>query len=70
MSEYLKQLISDFRSKDFKNFAGYVYTTLQREIDSATNNKQKNKYILIRKQILRYIVTNEVAVTKELQNKK
>lgn len=70
MSEYLKQLIGDFRSKDFKNFAGYVYTTLQREIDSATNNKQKNKYILIRKQILRYIVTNEVAVTKELQNKK
>ncbi len=70
MSEYLKQLISDFRGKDFKNFAGYVYTTLQREIDSATNNKQKNKYILIRKQILRYIVTNEVAVTKELQNKK
>ena len=60
----------DFKSKDFKNFAGYVYTTLQREIDAATNNKQKNKYILIRKQILRYIVTNERTITKELLNKK
>ena len=70
MSDYLQQLIKDFKSKDFKNFAGYVYTTLQREIDAATNNKQKNKYILIRKQILRYIVTNERTITKELLNKK
>jgi hypothetical protein len=70
MSDYLQQLIKDFKSKDFKNFAGYVYTTLQREIDAATNNKQKNKYILIRKQILRYIVTNEKTITKELLNKK
>ena len=40
MSEYLSQLIKDFKSRDFKNFAGYVYTTLQREIDAATNKKQ------------------------------
>jgi len=70
MSEYLRQLIKDFKSIDFKNFAGYVYTTLQREIDAATNKKQKNKYIVIRKQILRYIVTNERTITKELLNKK
>jgi len=70
MSEYLRKLIQGYDNKDFKNFAGYVYMTLQREIDSATNKKQKNKYILIRKQILRYIVTNERTITKELQNKK
>jgi len=70
MSEYLSQLIKDFKSRDFKNFAGYVYVTLQREIDAATNKKQKNKYIVIRKQILRYIVTNEKTITKELLNKK
>jgi len=70
MNEYLQKLIHNFDSKDFKTFAGYVYVTLQREIDAATNNKQKNKYILIRKQILRYIVTNQRSITTELQNKK
>jgi len=70
MNEYLKKLISDFKDKNFKNFAAYVYTTMQREIDSSSTKRQKDKYILIRKQILGYIVTNEKAITKELQNKK
>jgi len=70
MSEYLQKLIQGYDDRDFKHFAAYVYTTLQREIDAATNKKQKNKYILIRKQILRYIVTNQSAITKELQSKK
>jgi len=70
MNEYLKKLIADFKDKNFKNFAAYVYTTMQREIDSSSTKRQKDKYILIRKQILGYIVTNEKAITKELQNKK
>ena len=70
MSEYLQKLIQGYDNRDFKNFAAYVYTTLQREIDASKTKKQKNKYILIRKQILRYIVTNQSAITKELQSKK
>jgi hypothetical protein len=70
MNEYLQKLIQGFDNRDFKNFAGYVYTTLQREIDGAKTKKQKDKYILIRKQILRYIVTNQNTITKELQKKK
>ena len=70
MSEYLRKLIQGYDNRDFKNFAAYVYTTLQREIDSTKNKKQKDKYILIRKQILRYIVTNQNTITKELQSKK
>jgi len=70
MNDYLKELTKNFSGRDFKSFSGYVYVTLQREIDSATTKKQKNKYILIRKQILRYIVTNERTISKELQNKK
>ena len=69
MSEYLQKLIQDFNNRDFKHFAAYVYTTLQREIDAAKTKKQKDKYILIRKQILRYIVTNQNTITKELQKK-
>ena len=70
MDDYLKELTKNFSGRDFKRFSGYVYVTLRREIDSATTKKQKNKYILIRKQILRYIVTNEKTITKELLNKK
>jgi len=70
MNDYLQKLIQDFESRDFKHFAAYIYTTLQREIDAARTKKQKDKYILIRKQILRYIVTNQNTVTAELQKKK
>lgn len=69
MSEYLQKLIQDFNNRDFKHFAAYVYNTLQREIDASKTKKQKDKYILIRKQILRYIVTNQNTITKELQKK-
>ena len=70
MSEYLQKLIQDFNNRDFKHFAAYVYTTLQREIDASKTKKQKDKYILIRKQILRYIVSNQNTITAELQRKK
>ena len=70
MSEYLQKLIQGYDNRDFKHFAAYVYTTLQREIDASKTKKQKDKYILIRKQILGYIVTNQNTVTKELQSKK
>jgi hypothetical protein len=70
MNDYLQKLIQGFDNRDFKNFAGYVYTTMQREIDAARTKKQKDKYILIRKQILRYIVTNQKTITTELQKKK
>ena len=70
MSEYLQKLIQGYDNRDFKNFAAYVYATLQREIESSKTKKQKDKYILIRKQILRYIVTNQNTITAELQKKK
>ena len=70
MNEYLQKLIQGFDNRNFNHFAGYVYTTLQREIDASRTKKQKDKYILIRKQILRYIVTNQNTITKELQKKK
>ena len=70
MNDYLQKLIQGFKSRDFKHFAAYVYTTLQREIDTARTKKQKDKYILIRKQILRYIVSNQNTISTELQKKK
>ena len=70
MDKYLHKLIQGYDNRDFNNFAAYVYTTLQREIDASKTKKQKDKYILIQKQILRYIVTNQNTITAELQKKK
>ena len=70
MDKYLHKLIQGYDNRDFNNFAAYVYTTLQREIEASKTKKQKDKYILIRKQILRYIVTNQRTITTELQKKK
>jgi len=70
MNEYLSKLIQEFKDRDFKNFVGYVYTTLQREIDVTKHKKDKDKYMKIRKNILGYIVSNEKAITSELRKNK
>jgi len=69
MNDYLKKLIQKYNRKDFKNFVGYVYATLQREVD-VSKGKQKDKYIKIRKSILNYIVSNEREITSELRKNK
>ena len=70
MNEYLKHLIENFPEKDFKNFAGYVYNTLQKEIDLHKRKVDKDKYIKIRKNILGYIVSKEKEITLELRKNK
>ena len=70
MKEYLQKLIQDFKGKDFKDFAGYVYTTLQKESDAQRKKVDKDKYIKIRKSILGYIVSNERAITSKLRKNK
>lgn len=70
MNEYLKHLIKNFPEKDFKNFTGYVYSTLQREIDLQKSKVDKDKYIKIRKSILGYIVSNERTIASEFRKVK
>lgn len=68
MDKYLQSLIKDFKGKDIKEFAAYVYMTLQKQID-VSKGKQKNKYIEIRDSILNYIFSNERAIVSELRKK-
>lgn len=70
MNRYIRSLLQNFGQRDYKNFIGYVYTTLQKEIDAIKNKKDKDKYIKIRKSILEYIVSNERAITSELRRNK
>jgi hypothetical protein len=69
MDNYLKKLIKDFPGKDFKSFVGYVYTTLQKEIDLKKKEVDKNKYIKIQKCILPYIISNEKLIISQLHKK-
>ena len=63
MEEYLQYLIEGYGHKDYDNFIGYVYTTLQREIDSKKKNKDKDKYIILRDSILKHIISNKKPLT-------
>ena len=69
MNSYVQELIKDYDGDNFEHFTRYIYMTFQREIDMSTG-KQKDKYIKIRNDILKYIVTNRGAVTLELRRNK
>ena len=66
MSDYIKQLIKDYNGKDYGEFAYYVYSVINKKCEG----KHKDKYIKIRNDILKYIVTNRGAVTLELRRNK
>jgi len=69
MQEYIKSIIKDFKGRDLNEFVGYVYTTLQKQIESAKKKPDKDKYIKIRQSVLNYIIANERAIVTELSKK-
>ena len=69
MNQYIQELIKDYNGTNYEQFAKYIYMTFQREID-VRKGKQKDKYIKIRNDILKYIVTNRGNVTLELRRNK
>jgi len=69
MNSYIQELIKDYKGTNYEQFARYIYTTFQKEID-VSKGKQKDKYIKIRNDILKYIVSNRGNITLELRRKK
>ena len=69
MNPYIQELIKEYNGTNYEQFARYIYTTFQKEID-VSKGKQKNKYIKIRNDILKYIVANRSSVTLELRRNK
>ena len=69
MSDYISQLIKDYKGTEYKDFVAYVYGTLTKK-SHGCRGKSKDKYIKIRNDILKYIVTNRGAVTLELRRNK
>ena len=69
MNTYIQELMKDYNGTNYEQFARYIYMTFQREID-ASKGRDKDKYIKIRNDILKYIVTNRGNVTLELRRNK
>ena len=69
MNSYIKELIKDYDGDNYEQFARYIYLTFQREID-VSKGAQKDKYIKVRNDILKYIVANRGKITLELRRNK
>ena len=69
MNNYVKELIRDYNGDSYEHFTRYIYMTFQREID-ANKGTQKDKYIKVRNDILKYIVVNRGKITLELRRNK
>ena len=69
MNNYIQELIKDYNGTNYEQFARYIYMTFQREID-ANKGTQKDKYIKVRNDILKYIVVNRGKITLELRRNK
>ena len=69
MSDYITNLIKDYNGTNYEQFARYIYMTFQREIDMS-KGAQKDKYIKVRNDILKYIVVHRGKITSELRRNK
>ena len=69
MSDYISQLIKDYKGTEYRDFVAYVYGTLTKK-SHGCKGKSKDKYIKIRNDILKYIVSNRGSVTLELRRNK
>lgn len=69
MSDYVSELMKDYNGTNYEQFARYIYMTFQREIDMS-KGAQKDKYIKVRNDILKYIVVNRGKITSELRRNK
>jgi hypothetical protein len=63
MNSYISELIKDYNGKDYGEFAYYVYSVITKKCEG----KQKDKYIKIRNDVLRYIGNNKASISVELK---
>ena len=69
MNNYIQELMKDYNGTNYEQFARYIYMTFQREID-VSKGAQKDKYIKVRNDILKYIVVHRGKITSELRRNK
>ena len=68
LSDIIKSFNSRTRNKKerYKEFCAHCWYTFDKAIKNTKSDKQINKYSIMRDNILNYIVSNEKAITLEL----
>jgi len=68
----IDQLIGSFESNSknkkqiFNDFLYHCFTTLEKFIKSEKRKRKKNKYIIMRQNLINYLIANERKVTTKL----
>ena len=68
----IDQLIGSFESNSknkkqiFNDFLYHCFTTLEKFIKSEKRKRKKNKYIIMRQNLINYLIANERRVTTKL----
>lgn len=72
ISEIIKEFVKDKDNdnKKFEKFLEYIFKILDRKINKKGKNRDKDKYIKIRNNMLSYIVANRQSIVKKLKVKK
>jgi hypothetical protein len=69
---FIDNVLDNFTTKKitskeiFKDFVCYFYFIMDDKINSTKKESIKNKYIMIRQSVIRYIVANEKAITSKI----
>ena len=71
LSDIIKSFETNARGKQrFKDFLTHCYYTFDKKIKSTKSKKMINKYNIMRKNTMEYIVANERAIVSELSKSK
>lgn len=72
MKKTIEQLIQSFEPKSmnrkqiFNDFLYHVFTTIDKTITSEKRKRNKDKYIIMRQNLINYLIANERKVTPKL----
>jgi hypothetical protein len=69
MNSEIRNLIGNFKGKSFEDFLKYFYLNFQKEVNNR-KGKDKDKYIRMRDNILKFIISNEKMISSEINKKK
>ena len=72
MKKTIEQLIQSFEPKSmnrkqiFNDFLYHVFTTIEKVIVSEKRKRKQDKYIIMRQNLINYLIANERKVTPKL----
>ena len=72
MKKTIEQLIQSFEPKSmnrkqiFNDFLYHCFTTIDQRITSENRKRNKDKYIIMRQNLINYLIANERKVTPKL----